>query len=84
MGEIADMMIEGFLDCETGEMIDGEAPGYPRTSRKKHSGNNMGPRCPNCGKKLKSEQGLKDHRRDVHGMPLMHKKTMEKHNGKKS
>ncbi len=67
MGEIADMMIEGFLDCETGEMIDGEAPGYPRTSRKKHSGNNMGPRCPDCGKKLKSEQGLKDHRRDVHG-----------------
>jgi len=70
MGEIADMMIEGLLDCETGEVIDGNAPGYPRTSRKKHSGNNMGPRCPNCGKKLKNAQGLKDHLRDVHAKTL--------------
>ncbi len=31
MGDIADMMIEGFLDSETGEFIDGDAPGYPRT-----------------------------------------------------
>ena len=30
MGEIADMMLEGFMDEETGEIIDGEAPGYPR------------------------------------------------------
>lgn len=30
MGEIADMMLEGFL-CECcGTMIDGEEPGYPR------------------------------------------------------
>lgn len=31
MGEIAEMMLEGLLDCETGEFIDGLAPGYPRT-----------------------------------------------------
>lgn len=30
MGDIADMMLEGFLDEETGEIIDGTAPGYPR------------------------------------------------------
>lgn len=30
MGEIAEMMLEGFLDEETGELIDGTAPGYPR------------------------------------------------------
>jgi hypothetical protein len=30
MGEIADMMLEGFMDEETGEIIDGHSPGYPR------------------------------------------------------
>jgi hypothetical protein len=32
MGDIADMMIEGLLDEETGELIDGTAPGYPRSA----------------------------------------------------
>lgn len=30
MGEIAEAMLEGFLDEETGEVIDGTSPGYPR------------------------------------------------------
>jgi hypothetical protein len=30
MGEIAEAMLEGLLDEETGELIDGDAPGYPR------------------------------------------------------
>jgi hypothetical protein len=30
MGEIAEAMLSGLLDEETGELIDGEAPGYPR------------------------------------------------------
>ena len=30
MGEIAEMMLEGFLDEETDEVIDGCSPGYPR------------------------------------------------------
>ena len=30
MGEIADMVLDGMLDEETGKVIDGEAPGYPR------------------------------------------------------
>lgn len=33
MGEIADMMIDGTLDWDTGEYIDGESPGYPRRVR---------------------------------------------------
>lgn len=39
MGEIADMILEGILDEETGEYIDDElsregGPGYPRRMRK--------------------------------------------------
>lgn len=30
MGEIADMMIDGTLDCQTGEYL-GEGQGFPRT-----------------------------------------------------
>lgn len=32
MGEIAEMMLNGTLDIETGEFL-GEGPGYPRTAR---------------------------------------------------
>lgn len=31
MGDIADMILDGILDSETDEYIDGEATGYPRT-----------------------------------------------------
>lgn len=68
MGEYADMFLDGTLDSETGELIDGDSPGYPRRKLKKHSGNRHGPRCPECGKKLRSEQGVRDHRRDAHGI----------------
>ena len=39
-----------------------------KRQRKKHTGNRFGPKCPECGKRLRSDQGLTDHRRDVHGM----------------
>jgi len=32
MGDIADMMINGDMDCETGEWL-GEGDGFPRTAR---------------------------------------------------
>jgi len=32
MGEIAEMMLDGTLDCETGEYL-GEPCGYPRTAQ---------------------------------------------------
>ena len=39
MGEIADMIIDGILDYETGEYI-GKAVGYPRTINSKNSKSN--------------------------------------------
>lgn len=35
MGDIADMMLEGILDEQTGEYL-GKAVGYPRTLQKRH------------------------------------------------
>ena len=82
MGEYADMMIEGLLDEETGELIDGTAPGYPRSraygnlpgQRKKKPSKNVAAglsavgkaQCPTCGKRVKAA-GLKDYMRDKHG-----------------
>lgn len=73
MGDYADMMIEGLLDEETGELIDGDAPGYPRSptrdarnqSNRKSKGKKV--KCPHCARKLKSEDGLQQHIKDVHG-----------------
>jgi hypothetical protein len=66
MGEIADMMIDGLLDSVTGELIDGDAPGYPRTKYKplpklprQHS-------CKLCGKRFRTMRGVKDHTKAVH------------------
>mgnify|MGYP006329846285 FL=1 len=36
MGEIADLTINGFFDEQTGEVIDGRVPGYPRTLESGH------------------------------------------------
>lgn len=33
MGEIADSLIDGTMDAETGEFLDGDSPGYPRVFR---------------------------------------------------
>ena len=43
MGDIADMMLDGILDEQTGEYL-GEAVGYPRTKQKGHY--NTIPRTP--------------------------------------
>ncbi len=60
MGEYADQIIDGFVDQYTGEVIDGHSPGYPRQKRDESR------ICKVCGKRLKSEQGLRDHQRDTH------------------
>lgn len=69
MGEIAEMMLEGFLDEETGEMIDGEAPGYPRrmSEMRKHQvtfDQTTEPllKCPVCARRVRGTTGLADHR----------------------
>ena len=53
MGDAAEMMLDGTLDCETGEYIDGESPGYPRS----HAATTQ-VKCA-CGQYMKSRPGTK-------------------------
>ena len=76
MGEYADMFIDGLVDSETGELIDGDAPGYPRSPsrdkrrQQKAAVRNAKPfQCHECGKRLATLQALTDHRADKHGIP---------------
>ena len=65
MGEIAEMMLEGFLDEETGELIDGKAPGYPRRMSAYDDRQHSRPRdkeCPVCKRKFRGAEGLGQHR----------------------
>lgn len=73
MGEIAEMMLNGFLDCETGEYLDGDEPGFPRTTRdvfgENHYPQRRNPRntkCPICNRKFRGVIGLMDHVRVMH------------------
>lgn len=66
MGDIADMMIEGLLDEETGEYVGDinkeiygtESPGFPVSYEREE--------CPICDKKCK-KGGLLQHMRAKHG-----------------
>lgn len=68
MGEIAEMLLDGLLDEETGELIDGTAPGYPRrmsdmmyaTEAKKRLGKTVA--CPGCARKFACGISLNQHR----------------------
>lgn len=78
MGDIADMMLEGLLDEETGEYIGDineevygmPDPGFPisyeRQRREKKSVNSNKVACHICGKRVK-KAGLEMHIKDVHG-----------------
>ena len=53
MGDIADMLLDGILDEETGEFIDDElsmegGPGYPRRMRTIKKKKKVKKLCPNC------------------------------------
>ena len=76
MGEIAEMMLDGTLDCETGEYL-GDGDGYPRTAndmRHEHcypNGYHGGrkqkdTKCDVCGKKMRGQDGLRAHKKAVH------------------
>jgi hypothetical protein len=74
MGEIANMVLDGILDEETGELIDGTATGYPRrmmdAAEVSRLGNQAAVRtrlpfpCPGCGRSFRHKGDLKMHRRD--------------------
>ena len=77
MGDIADMMLDGTLDCVTGEYL-GEGDGYPRTRERGHGWSDVFPKgthggrkprdtkCPDCGKMMRGEEGLRTHAKAVH------------------
>lgn len=77
MGDIADMILEGLLDEETGEYIGDineekygmPNPGFPISyERERREGENLtNTVCNMCGKRLKTEAGLIQHCRDKHG-----------------
>ena len=66
MGDIADMMVEGILDWQTGEYI-GPACGYPRRikNRSVQRTNRKMVTCENCGK-IVTDVGLGQHKRAKH------------------
>lgn len=73
MGEIADMILDGLLDEETGELIDGDAPGYPRSPTREarerrvmRAKKRSEIKCPQCGKLCSGDGGLRDHVRAKH------------------
>lgn len=66
MGDIADMMLDGTLDCVTGEYL-GDSVGYPRTIEKQIKINKkQKEKCPICGKLCAGKFGLEQHTRDKH------------------
>lgn len=74
MGEIADMMLEGLLDEETGEYIGeanlgvygAEAPGFPISYEREAAPEKERADCPICGRRVKAV-GLHQHVQDSHG-----------------
>lgn len=76
MGDVADMMLDGTLDAETGEYI-GEPCGYPRVLHngkaigqfERYANNQLPPAkiaCPQCGKQCGGEHGLAMHKQAKH------------------
>jgi hypothetical protein len=69
MGEYAEMIIDGFVDQYTGEVIDGHSPGYPRSKARKKRGYGKSDgefMCKKCGRHFRSEKAVADHTEDMH------------------
>lgn len=80
MGDIADMILDGTLDCETGEYIGEQnmakygviSPGFPVSYD--YSGYYAEQevsikkkfKCEECGRRFKTDCALKQHKRDSH------------------
>ena len=68
MGEIADMLLDGVLCGQCGDVLDGHSPGHPRLCggcRRREEDWERDPidecTCPVCEKVLKSFNGARDH-----------------------
>ena len=69
MGEYADMILDGLVDQYTGEVIDGHAPGYPRSKRRKrktHKKSDVDFNCEKCGRYFKTAEAVAQHKKDMH------------------
>lgn len=64
MGEYAEMILDGLIDEYTGEVIDGNITGYPRSKEKSKKHNKQ--KCQKCGRSFATGQALEDHTRDKH------------------
>lgn len=78
MGEIAEMMLDGMLDFETGEYLGGGC-GYPRTlGNGGYDIENKWPRrpknmtCPVCSKKVRGFDAVHQHMKDKHKIVKKH------------
>lgn len=65
---MADMILAGVFDCETGEVFDdiingAPAPGYPRSMRDESNRPRL-VKCPHCNKHTR---GLAQHIKNKHG-----------------
>lgn len=65
---MADMICDGYFDCETGEVFDdiingAPAPGHPRSMRDESRRPRL-VKCPHCNKHTR---GLAQHMKDKHG-----------------
>ncbi len=65
MGDIADMMLDGTLDMYTGEYIDGDSPGYPRTLETRPTPKLEKIKCKYC-EKLIAPVGIEQHNEAKH------------------
>ena len=74
MGDIADMILDGILDEQTGAYIGDEnvrrygveAVGFPISPETREERYSKKVKCPSCGKRVKPK-GLKMHMGAVHG-----------------
>lgn len=79
MGEIAEMMLNGDLDCETGEWL-GQGDGYPRTFGSDLFQFDPTPKkpkdtaCPKCQKKVRGIEAVHQHMKDKHNITKKHER----------
>ena len=74
MGELADLILDGLIDEETGKLIDGNAPGFPRSMRadvaeqsklenQARTAAALPFPCPGCGRSFKHKGNRRAHQR---------------------
>jgi len=71
MGDYADIFADGTVDEITGELIDGDSPGYPRSKKRPYQHTRQqGPakpfHCDKCTRRFKTKAAMEQHTNDSH------------------